>query len=227
MTSKVIALAGHMGSGKDTAAEMIIKEFNGSKSYAFADHLKKIAIDIFNCTQEEVYGEEKEKQWDTPKVFDYNMADMIHDWVRYENEDYDDLEFLNNVHRLVEKKNWEFFTSRALQQFLGTELLRDCYSKEYHIMQVVKRIQDDQPTTAVITDARFPNEREWAKNFGASTVLLQGRTRVDFNKDNFNKHASETGLGQPEDYDFVIDNSGTLQELQSNIFNVVNKTKEL
>lgn len=221
MSNKVLALSGHMGSGKDTAAAMIIDAYPGAKAYAFADHLKKIALDIFLCTEQEIYGEEKEKPFKDKRFFGHTEADMVFAWVSVKNDKYNNLEILNNSHRLAESKEWILETPRALLQFLGTELLRDCYSKSYHIDQVAKRIKDDQPVIAVITDARFPNERTWAKEYGAKTLLITGRTRNDFTKENFSKHASETSLGYAEDYDFVIDNSGTLEDLSKNIFEVV------
>ena len=217
--TKTIALAGHMGSGKDTAAGIVLNIINDAQSYAFADHLKKISVEVAGLSNNEVYGDEKEKELDNPIVLDHDLTAAIHNWVIARNPDYDNMTVFNKAQLLIADGNRVFNTSRRWQQFLGTEILRECYDLDYHINQVAKRIKDDKPSVAVITDARFPNEREWAKEFGATTALIVGRTRDDFNS--FNTHASETGLGVPEDYDVVIDNSGTIEDLKHKVVNVL------
>jgi len=225
MSTRIVTLSGHMGSGKDTTANLILNCVPGSVSYAFADHLKKIALDIFGCSEEEVYGDKKEEDFSKYKTFNESTAYLIHGWVYAHNDKYSSEEFLNKSLNLARSKSvpWEFKTPRSLLQFLGTELLRDCYSTLYHVKQVEKRILDEAPPLAVITDARFPNERDWAKVMGAKTILVTGRTREDFNKENFNKHASETGMGSPSDYDFVIDNSGSMEHLGEQVFKLVDQ----
>jgi len=214
MSSKIVTLSGNMGSGKDTVAGYIKELIPEAKSYAFADHLKQIAIEVFECTIEEVYGDNKEVDFEEPRHFTDREMEAIHLWVKSRNPVYNDVICLKKAQDLSVKKSWEFKTPRALMQFLGTELLRDCYSKEYHINQVAHRIEEDKPSVAVVTDARFPNERDWAKDNNATLMLVTGRTREDFDKENFNKHESETGLGDPTEYDVVIDNFKDLPYLK-------------
>lgn len=221
-TTRTIAFSGHMGSGKDTAAAIILEEVPGAKAYAFADHLKKIAIELFDCTDAEVYGDEKEKEFENPRVFDVLMAQRVFDWIASSGQVYSLECYVKSLDLIPDlTKPLIFKTSRALQQFIGTELLRDCYSKDYHITQVCTRIMAEKPSIAVVTDARFPNERVWARSFGATTALITGRNNSQLSTNNFNKHASETGLGSLVDYDYGVDNSGTVAQLRDQVMSIV------
>lgn len=52
----IVGLMGKARSGKDTAADILVEEF-GYKNVAFSDEVKRIAIEHFGCTHEEVYVE--------------------------------------------------------------------------------------------------------------------------------------------------------------------------
>jgi hypothetical protein len=219
--SKIVTLSGQMGSGKDTLATILREIVPGAESYAFADHLKTIAMEVFGLSWNEVYGDDKEKEFQRPFVLSPASIEQVHAWIVNRNPSYGEeclhkaLEFGRGQHVIT--------TSRKLQQILGTEIMRECYHPDYHILQVQKRIEDAKPTLAIVTDCRFPNELFWGNTQGATTVYISGRTREDFKKDNFNKHASETSMGSPEDYDIHIDNSGTMFQLKENAVSLAKK----
>lgn len=220
MHTRSFAFAGQMGSGKDTAANFL-KDYSEQKklsvkNYMFAQHLKQIAVDVFGCTEEEAFGDKKEEPFATgPKEFNTVVADNIYSWVYMRNGSYTQ-DCRDAMFSLVNKLEVPSFdTPRKLLQFVGTEVLRDCFTPDYHLRQVEYQIETDEPDVAIITDARFQNERDWARNFGASLVLISGRERENF--ESFGKHASETGLGDYSEYDFVVGNSGTLEDLKNNV----------
>lgn len=56
---KLYGLAGKAGSGKDTAADILVRELGFAK-YSFARPLKDAAACIFGLTDEQLYGDQKE-----------------------------------------------------------------------------------------------------------------------------------------------------------------------
>jgi len=68
----IIGLLGKNRVGKDTFAEYLIQNY-GFVRYAFADPIKEIARILFNFTQEQLYGNQKEEidnRWDiSPRQF--------------------------------------------------------------------------------------------------------------------------------------------------------------
>lgn len=228
MTTKILAFAGAMGSGKDTAAAFVEEEHTGAGksvgNFMFAGHLKQIAVDVFGCTHEEAFGDKKEVPFPYgPKVLGHSASNEIHKWVTDRNDEYkyECKEKLDNVVYINNSPKFE--TPRALLQFLGTEVLRDCYSPDYHLRQVEHQIETLKPDTVVITDARFDNERAWARKYGAELILLTGRTREKFEGTEFKKHASETGLGDASDYDYVIENTGSLDDLKNRVLSIAGR----
>lgn len=221
--TKLISLSGNMGSGKDTIAAMINDARPEAQSYAFADHLKQISIEIFGLSHEQVHGDKKEIEFKKPILLSAALIMEIKNWVVLRNSNYMlvDIEELKNM---ALRGETTFKTPRKVMQYLGTEILRDHFSKTYHIDQVMKRIKDEQPEIAIITDARFPNERTFMKEQGATTVLITGRTRDDFKEGGFYKHASESEMGSPEDYSFWVDNTGTLAELRNKVIDELLQT---
>ena len=55
----IIGISGKAGSGKDTVADILVKEF-GFKKFVFADALKEMVMKHFGLTYEECYGKKTE-----------------------------------------------------------------------------------------------------------------------------------------------------------------------
>lgn len=67
---------------------------------------------------------------------------------------------------------------------------------------------------AIIPDVRFPNEADRIHELGGEVWLVDAEKRVGHNGDG---HSSEAGL-PAEKIDRVIDNNGTFEELELNVF---------
>lgn len=63
----------------------------------------------------------------------------------------------------------------------------------------------------VVTDMRFPNEREFVASLGGILVRVRRPTGVAAT------HASEKSLGDDVEYSLVIENVGTIEELQDKL----------
>jgi hypothetical protein len=119
-----------------------------------------------------------------------------------------------------------FKTPRILLQFVGTDILRGIVDTDYHVNVVKNKIDlDEEDNIYVITDARFENERLKIKEWGGLTVLVDRKT-VD-REVGLSNHASENSLGEHADYDFIIDNSGSLEDLPKEVDNLVSSINNL
>lgn len=52
----IIALAGQAGSGKDTVATMIAEFRRDTRAFSFAEPLKRFAMEVFDWSEEQVFG---------------------------------------------------------------------------------------------------------------------------------------------------------------------------
>ena len=68
----------------------------------------------------------------------------------------------------------------------------------------------------MITDVRFYHEIELLKKIGAKFILI---IRVGLN--NKDSHMSENELNDFRDYDYLIINDGTIEELYDKIDNII------
>lgn len=75
---------------------------------------------------------------------------------------------------------------------------------------VLKNISEGQDV--VISDVRFPNEVEMIKEYGGKIIRVNRLLEQEFGMD----HISETALDKYE-FDYSIDNNGTLDELYKRI----------
>lgn len=111
---------------------------------------------------------------------------------------------------------------------LGRKLLQDIgttgrnYNRGIWADKVINRIQewslcfsDNQLT--VVTDTRYPNEIQQIKHEFSDVVTIR-ITRDSVEK---LKHPSETALDQWADWDYVVENNGSLEEFQKKILEIM------
>jgi hypothetical protein len=111
--------------------------------------------------------------------------------------------------------------SRALMQIYGTEVFRKRVTDSYWVDLCVKRIEDASEDILFVTDVRYENELDifldWAaadpQNRRAVTVRIE---RPDYLRgvSPADAHTSEVALDHIVSWDFLVDNSGTLEDLQ-------------
>lgn len=117
-------------------------------------------------------------------------------------------------------------TIRDFLQVVGTECLRDTLHKNIHVISLMsgyKRQPHNGPTRDmkyplwIISDTRFPNELKAVKDKNGITIRVNrpGLKSTDL-------HPSETALDNVE-YDYVIDNDGTIQELEDKVRQILLK----
>lgn len=114
---------------------------------------------------------------------------------------------------------------REFLQQIGVELIKNNIDSRMLIKRIVEDIKVYSYFYDVITisDARFPEEIETIrKNFTNVIVIhIHGLE----NKNNLTglekKYATETSLDNYSDYDYDIDNSGTLEQLETKVQDII------
>lgn len=222
------------GAGKDEAAKALVD--HGFVSVAFADVMKRFAVELFGFTAEQCWGAspkrtEPDKRYQRGIRVELAPPDAlgIHDAKFVESA-------LTPRYALQKLGDWgrdcypDIWANKALE--IAKELLEDSMSKYPHVMYtpqegVVDRVEqtsmgewrrDDEPKKpykgVVIPDARFQNEFRRVKEEGG-TVIRVKRYCTEFPDVMDDSHISERDILEwgDEKFDHVIENVGDVAML--------------
>lgn len=208
----LIALGGLKESGKDTAADHLV-EVHGFVKFGMSDALNDAMLTLnpwIMLDYPERIGYLRTTTWEPVKYRD------LHDAVGY----------------VAAKRHSEV---REFLQVLGTEVGRDMIDPDVWVSIMRDRIEEKLKAgvPVALTAARFPNELAMVRELGGLAVWVErdavrpseavAGPRVYTGTQSVTKslseahraveqHASETSVG-PSDFDIVIENNGTLEEL--------------
>ena len=132
-------------------------------------------------------------------------------------------------------------TPRWVLQYWGTEVCRRAFHDDIWIASLENKLRNSKDNV-VISDCRFPNEIQSIRNAGGKIVWVKRGNlpswydiAVAANQGNniainelkmLKIHASETAwVGT--DFDVVVDNNGTIDDLYSQSAKLVGKNREL
>lgn len=217
--TKIIGLSGAQGSGKDTAATMMRELLENKhripkvKTYAYADNLKHLCRDIFDLNDAQLFGDKKNTPLKRPITLTQLHTECIVGWIRQHNGVETNEGQRERLYDMV-MQGVVFNTPREIFQHIGTEILRNVYDDNYHVNVLMREIEADNVDYAIITDARFPNERAAINERKGVVFLVAGRVHEDAIA---TTHKSETSLGNVSDYACVLSNSGTLANLKTQV----------
>lgn len=195
----IIGLVGFIGSGKGTVGDLL--ESRGFKKDSFAAPLKDAVSCIFDWPRELLEGDtEVSRRW-------RESADAF--WT---------------------EKFGRAFSPRMALQLMGTEAGRNVFHSDLWVISLFNRARD---SNVVITDVRFRNEISYIQKNKGKVVRIRRGDEPDFfdlamqanMKNNVeamnalkqkNIHESEWDwIGC--DFDYVIDNDGSIQDLDTKI----------
>lgn len=208
----IIGVTGFIGSGKDTVADYLCT-FHGFKRVSFAASLKDAVSSVFGWDRELLEGSTKtSREWREQKDVWWS-----------------------------ERLGMDI-TPRWVLQYWGTEVCRNHFHQDIWVASVENKLRQSKDNI-VITDCRFSNEVNALKNVGGITMRVSRGEQpewydaaVSFNKGEWGNmswslskaqldinhvHASEyssVGLN----YDYYIDNNGTIDDLHQQIKSIVN-----
>lgn len=197
--TKIIAVCGFQGAGKDTVADILIEK-HGFERLSFASALKDIISVMFGWEREMVEGRTPES-----RVF----RETIDEW-------------------WSNKLGIPHFTPRYALQHIGTEVFRNHFHQDIWLSIIEKKIEMNsrKGKHIIITDCRFTNEFELVKKMGGIIVQIhRGDKPIWFDdvKNNGitpNIHESEwKWIQYPCSY--IISNNGTMAELEETIASTI------
>lgn len=246
----LIGICGRARSGKDTIANILVKEF-GFTRVALADPIKRAARDFFDLTWEQCWGDLK----DTPDER-YPITKSSHRWHRNPPETAEehlrgeftclDCGKVVSPYEEVLGGCQSFLTPRHVFQQFGTEIGRTCYPTVWvdYAMRVAKELlhpedPDDgvpryspnagvyYPTGVtvlakgvVISDVRYENEADRIVKEGG-VVWRVCREDAGIH----GKHSSEE-LAIPEGYiGESIENDGSIEDLEKRVRSLMARRK--
>ncbi len=114
---------------------------------------------------------------------------------------------------------------RTLLQQVGTEIVRDTIDKNFFIKRIIEDIKVYSNFFDVITisDARYPNEIDLVKEAFENTISINVERLNYETKLNTveQQHRTETALNDYKNYDYVVLNDTTLDDLKLKIQNIL------
>jgi len=202
----IVGIVGLIGSGKDTAADILTADF-GFKRDSFANTLKDAVANIFHWDRDMLQGQTAESRaW----------REEVDDW-------------------WAERLGIPHLTPRWVLQFFGTDVCRDNFSNDIWVASLERKLMQTKDNI-VISDVRFPNEIWAIKEAGGSIIRLQrgalpywwqlAQTGDAVKMDRLwpGVHASEWAwVSEGEDY--VIHNDGSIDELGVNLRIVIDRIR--
>ena len=211
----IIGVCGKKRHGKNTVGEFLTA-FEGYTPIAFADPIKRIAMDIYGLSYEQCFGSTEAKEspdprWGVPprhilQQIGTEVARSIHKdtWVRY------CLDTIERAGRGEEPViHWaplkDFVKASEDKRWPAWALPMDVYGNTYGG-------EGDRMINLqrwVVTDVRFPNEADHIREAGGKIIKVVRPEREGTQGDT---HASETNIDNI-DPDFLVINDGALEDL--------------
>lgn len=204
----IIGISGLAGSGKDTIADMFIKQGNIVK-ISLADPIKRICRDLWGFSLDQLWGPSERRNQEDPR---YPLPDG------------------------------SCLSARKALQLLGTEGLREIDNDVLirYLIRTANKLTNEigysytkenglfplplnKTLFVVVPDIRFSNELNNIKQFGGKIIKVK-RPNSGL-KGNLAKHKSEVELINIKDkeFDFVINNNGTLLDLEEKISPIISR----
>ena len=207
----IISVSGKIGSGKDTVAAIIMELANDKQWEVkkWAGKLKEIATLLTGIPKEKFEDQEFKKtklgpEWNKPI---YLKGELV---------------------------SSEPMTVRDLLQLLGTEAMRDGLHTDTWVNALMSEYKTNNGVDTkaegegngvvadkfwIITDTRFPNELAAITRCNGITIRVN-RTHANQTK---SSHSSERALDHVTDWDHVIENDGTVDELRAKVLHILKK----
>lgn len=212
----IIGLSGRMGSGKDTAAVIMMKllyDLNNEEWHnkKFANKLKLVTA-ILTGTPLHYLESQEIKAMEMPDCWDYNY-DLI---------DHDNQQIIGRgIVKLEDRR--KKYTYREFLQRVGTEAMRNGIHQNVWVNALFADYDEEENKSKwIISDVRFKNEAEAIKQLGGIIIRID-RDLPEVENSN---HPSEHDLDNWE-FDYTVTNNGTKDELAEKLQEILLQAKIL
>lgn len=117
---------------------------------------------------------------------------------------------------------------RDLLNKLGTEIIREKIDPDFHIDRLIQDIKvlSYFYDTFIVSDIRFPVEIDKTRVSFNNVIAIKMKRESDELNLSQKNHISETILDNYDKFDYVIDNSGTLEDLENKAKEILEKIGE-
>ena len=250
-----IGLNGYAGAGKDTVAKMLklilndleywndvdlckakydeiftdptkSATFNAPKfeknrvmCIAYADQLKEICATMFGIPIERFYMNKSNAWICINDKFQYTEIKPDSDHILTADEFYYATSDINDS----STKYW--MSLREILVYVGTYVLQQTINKNIFINIIRNKVKEEQATNhdlkyVIVTDNRFAHELAYMSESNAITISITRNSIQQL------ENVAEHDLDDVDDYDYIIDNSGTYNDLFNNIWNIIHENIE-
>ena len=116
---------------------------------------------------------------------------------------------------------------RELLIELGTDIIRNKIDENFHINRLIQDIKVLSYffDSFIVSDIRFPVEIEKVKENYDDVITIKMIRESDELTEEQKKNRTETALDSYDGFDYVVDNNGTLEELEQKGIEIVNANK--
>lgn len=199
----IISITGKIGSGKDTIAEIIQQSTQLDwEVKKFAGKLKTIAELLCGVPKQNFESQE------------FKKTQMTEEWGMTYRE-------------FLQKLGTEALRSNLHENVWINALFSDYKAKTVAVGTSEFDITEkDELPNWIITDTRFPNEMDAVKSKNGLVIKVERSLKLRKGYDTPNEtdlHPSETSLDNYTEWDYVIENNGTLEELRAKVMLILEK----
>ena len=199
----IISITGKIGSGKDTIAEIIQQSTQLDwEVKKFAGKLKTIAELLCGVPKQNFESQE------------FKKTQMFEEWGMTYRE-------------FLQKLGTEALRSNLHENVWINALFSDYKAKTVAVGTSEFDITEkDELPNWIITDTRFPNEMDAVKSKNGLVIKVERTLKLRKGYDTPNEtdlHPSETSLDNYTEWDYVIENNGTLEELRAKVMLILEK----
>jgi hypothetical protein len=185
---------------------------------SFAEKLKKIIALLTGCQLSDFESNDFKnsklpEQWTCVKLI---RKDKTYKLINTNN-------YLPNNHDFI--KQFDFTdviekyipTYREALQIIGTDLFRDKFHPDTWVISTLNDFNENSKW--LFSDLRFPNEADFINERGGILIRIN---RPNLQQQNtINQHESEIALDNYQDFNYIINNDGSLQDLIHAIKNIM------
>jgi hypothetical protein len=208
MQKTIILISGKARSGKGTLADYLEKEFilcNHSATHKLiSQNIKDYCSADFTALSDYLRRYSDEISSRINVLFDYITDHKLDSYLR-------EIDLLLSKFK-INRSNWyenKTELSRLLLQIYGTDIMQNRVDENFWNKKMEDEIKKLDYEFIIISDCRFRTNIEWMSNIDD---VLSYTIRVDRNVEQ-NNHISERDLNNYHDWNFEIDNNGSLDDL--------------